>query len=199
MNNRRLPSEGSNKLKFFLNRQLESSCNVFRFLKRRALVTWFALAMACFAHVGYSQGTLAPLYLFTNGDGSITPYQSRQMLEAGQTYDITATPDAGYQFNSWEPVVIFIITQTNYDDTGNPVLPPHSVHGSMVLATNIYGADLEFTLQNVMDITSEGTNPSIIEAFGWQANFVPIPEPADAVITAYGFAVIAMARRRRWL
>jgi hypothetical protein len=86
---------------------------------------WFlmAMAMAIFAQWGYSQGTLAPLYVFTNGDGTITPYQSGQMLEVGQTYDLTATPDFGYEFSSWEPVDVSVITQTNYI-RDEPILPP---------------------------------------------------------------------------
>lgn len=155
---------------------------------------WFVLAMVCFAHMGYSQGTLAPLYVYTNGDGSISPYQSGQMLEVGQTYDLTATPDPGYQFSSWEPVDVFIFTQTNYNN-GEPVLPPTVSIVPSVVPTNIYGADLEFTMQDVIDITSPGENPEIVQAFGWQANFVPVPEPAETAIVGCGLAVIALRRK----
>ena len=154
------------------------------------------LMVAGLASRAHSQGNLAPLYVFTNGDGSITPYQSGQMLEAGQTYDLTATPDAGYQFVSWEPVDVFIITTTNYLN-GEPIFPIVSID-PLVVATNVYGADLEFTMQDVTDITAEGENPNIVQAFGWQANFEPLPEPTDAAIVGSGFTVMAVVRRRTW-
>jgi hypothetical protein len=180
--------------------QLETPCIVSSIFKRSVLMALFALAIVCFAQPGYSQGTLGtltPLYIFTNGDGSITPYQSGQMLGVGLIYDMTATPDAGYQFSSWEPVNIFITTQTNYDAEGDPILPPLQFIDPSVVPTNIYGADLEFTMQDVMEVSPAGSNPNIIEAFGWQANFVPVPEPADVVIVGCGLAVMVAVRCRQ--
>lgn len=181
--------------KTFANSRLKTPGVFFSIGKRAALMLW--LALTCFAPPVYSQGTLAPLYLYTSGDGSITPYQSGQMLEAGQTYEITAIPDAGYQFSSWQPVNIFIITQTNYAG-GNPIIPPVQSIIPSVVPTNIFGADLEFALQSVLDVTADGLNPNIVEASGWQADFVPIPEPAEAVMVGCGFAVMAVIRRRTW-
>lgn len=150
--------------------------------------------MVCFACSGYSQGTLAPLYLYTSGDGSITPYQSGQMLEVGQTYDITAVPDAGYEFSSWQPVDVFIFTTTNYNN-GVPILPPVVSIVPSVEETNIYVSDLEFTMQDVMQVSSEGSDPDIVRAFGWQADFVAVPEPATGAIFGCGLAAMAVVRR----
>ena len=151
--------------------------------------------MVCLAQPGFSQDTLAPLYLFTNGDGTITPYQSGQMLEVGQAYDITATAADGNEFSSWQPVNVFIFTQTNYDPNGEPILPPTVSIVASVVPTNIYGSVLEFTMQDDVTLTSVG-NLNITQAFGWQADFVPVPEPAEATIVGYGFAAMAVARRR---
>ena len=138
----------------------------------------FALAMFCFVQIAYSQGNPAPLYLFTSGNGSITPYQSGQMLEAGQTYEIAATPAEGYQFTSWQPANVFVITQTNFSSEGVPILPPVMSIVPSVPPTNIYGDTLEFTLQDGTLITSPGENPAIFRTLGWQADFVPVLEPA---------------------
>jgi hypothetical protein len=117
------------------------------------------------------------------------------MLEVGQKYDITATPADGYEFSSWQPVNVFISIQTNYF-AGNPVLPPTESIVPDALPTNIYGADLEFTMQDVTMITGEGQNPSISEVLGWQVNFVSVPEPTEAAIVGCGFAALTVARHR---
>jgi hypothetical protein len=167
------------------------------FMKKIPFMLLLVLVGMCLAQRGFSQGTYAPLYLFTNGDGSITPYQSGQMLEVGQTYTITATPAAGYEFSSWQPVNVFIFIQTNYNG-GQPVLPPIESMDESLIPTNIYGADLEFTLQSVTMLSAEGANPVIYQASGWQADFVPVPEPADAAMAGCGFAVMAVVRHRQW-
>lgn len=133
-------------------------------------------------------------FLFTNGDGNITPYQSGQMLQVGQTYNITATPDVGYQFSSWQPVQVFIFTQTNFNGSGNPILPPVQSIVPSIIPTNIYGAELTFTMQDTISVTSAGENPNIVEAFGWQANFLPVPEPANITsIAVHGQALTIAA------
>lgn len=73
-------------------------------MKRIALIILAVMLTASLAGQSYAQGTLAPLYLSTNGDGSITPLQSGQLLEVGQSYNITATPDSGFSFSSWQPL-----------------------------------------------------------------------------------------------
>jgi hypothetical protein len=118
-----------------------------------------------------------PLFLSTNGPGRIFPAYHGEMLRVGRRYTIEAVPDRGYKFASWQPVTVFIITQTNYDSGGEPILPPDQSIISSVVPTNIYRPDLEFRMQGVIWITSNGNNPNIARAFGWQANFVPWYEP----------------------
>ena len=51
-----------------------------------------------------AQGILAPLSLFINGGGTVSPLTNGQPLEIGQTYNIAAIPEAGFTFRSWQPV-----------------------------------------------------------------------------------------------
>jgi hypothetical protein len=44
---------------------------------------------------------LAPLQLFTNGLGTITPYYSNAWLQVGRNYTLTAVPAAGFGFVNW--------------------------------------------------------------------------------------------------
>lgn len=161
------------------------------------LLLLVTLAMVCFARQGHAQGTLAPLYLFTSGAGSITPFQNGDLLQVGQSNNMTASPDSGYTFSSWQLVNVFIITQTNFDGPGNPILPPiTSIVPSLVPQFN-YQPELGFIMQPLMMISPNGQNPNIAETVGWQANFVAVPEPSATVLIACGLTVVAWFRRTR--
>ncbi len=61
-----------------------------------------------------------PLNVTVDGGGTVTPNLSAQLLVVGNTYTVTATPDADQQFdgwtgsiNSWTPTVSFVLT-TNF-------------------------------------------------------------------------------------
>jgi len=168
-------------------------------MKRFKFILLVALATVCFARQSYAQGTLAPLYLFTSGSGSITPLQNGDLLQVGQTYDMTAIPDSGFVFSSWQPVNVFAITQTNFDSGGNPILPPMTSIVPSLVPQFTYQPDLQFVMQPLMAITTNGQNPNISQSVGWQANFVPIPEPSGATILVCGFTVAAWFRRRRMI
>ncbi|HEV2436189.1 MAG TPA: filamentous hemagglutinin N-terminal domain-containing protein [Verrucomicrobiae bacterium] len=148
--------------------------------------------MACFPRQGCAQGTLAPLFLSTNGDGSITPLQNGQLLEVGQNYDMTALAGSGFAFSSWQPVHVFIsissVTNagTTYSTT-NIVFSPLPEYAD--------APSLTFTMQS--PIVVAGGNPNVTENFGWQANFVPVPEPSDASFIACGFAAVMFLRRKQ--
>jgi len=159
------------------------------------LTTLVTLATLCFTHRSCAQGTLTPLYLFTSGSGSITPFQDGQLLEVGQSYDMTAVPDPGYIFSSWQSVNVFVITQTNYDANGNPLPPVTSVVPSAGGPQYTSSPQLEFTMQSPSAVTSAGANPGITRSFGWEANFVPVPEPSDAALIACGIITITLLRR----
>ncbi|HUA39139.1 MAG TPA: hypothetical protein VMA35_12170 [Candidatus Sulfopaludibacter sp.] len=153
------------------------------------LITSAALVILCIAHQGFSQGTLAPLYLSTNGDGTITPLQNGQLLEVGQDYEMTANPASGYVFSSWQPVNVFtsisIITNAGtVFGTTNMVYSP--------LPAYTYTTTLTFTMQPQMVIG--GGDPILTESIGWQANFVAVPEPLDTMLIACGFLTVVVFR-----
>jgi hypothetical protein len=152
-----------------------------------------ALTAACFALQSYAQGvSYAPLYLFTNGDGSISPLQDGQSLEVGQSYEMEAVPDSGFVFSSWQPVNVFAITQTNYDGFGNPILPPITSVVPSTVPQYTYQPVLDFTMQPLMLVTPADSNPNITESFGWQANFVPIPEPSNLTLVVFSLTLIML-------
>jgi hypothetical protein len=138
------------------------------------LVLLAALATVWFPREGYSQGDLAPLYLFITGSGSITRLQDGQLLNSGQSYHMTAIPDEGFKFDSWQPVVVTVVTLTNYSAAGDPILPPLTEETYSVEDTYINTPTLRFTMQPV-NVISQGPDFSITQRHGWQANFVPVP------------------------
>jgi hypothetical protein len=165
-------------------------------MKKFVLLLLVTLAMVCFARQSHAQGTLAPLYLFTSGAGSITPFQNGDLLQVGQSNNMTAIPDSGYTFSSWQLVNVFIIAQTNFDSGGNPILPPITSIDASPVPQFTYQPELGFIMQPLMMIITNGSNPNIAEIVGWQANFVAVPEPSDATLVVFGFTLIALFRRR---
>src|SRR5690349_18981291 len=89
-------------------------------MRKLTLITFLAVVMTCFTRQGFTQSSLAPLYLSTNGSGSITPFQTGQLLEVGQSFQMTAIPDAGFAFDSWQQASFFVFTQFLQDAGGNP-------------------------------------------------------------------------------
>ena len=166
-------------------------------MKKFMLILLVTLATVCFTRESRAQGTLAPLYLFTSGAGSITPFQNGDLLQVGQSNNMTAIPDSGYAFSSWQLVNVFIITQTNFDSGGNPILPPITSVDPSPVPQFTYQPELGFNVQPLMEISGGGQNPNIAEIVGWQANFVAVPEPSDAALVMFGFTLIACFRNRQ--
>src|SRR5215471_11022128 len=88
-------------------------------MKAFRLITLAILIATSRATQAYAQGTTAPLPLFINGGGTVSPLTNGQMLEVGQAYEMTAFPDAGFVFNSWQPVNVFTLTTFVIDQYGN--------------------------------------------------------------------------------
>jgi hypothetical protein len=171
------------------------------FMKQYFLVLLVALVTVWFPLAGYSQGDLAPLCLFITGSGSITPFQNGQQLNAGQSYDMTAIPDAGFTFDSWQQVVVTVATLTNYTASGDPILPPLTSETDSAEDNYVNTSTLTFTMQD-MQVVSAGSNFSITQDQGWQANFLPVPEPSSTSLFAAGLAPVTISiwhrfRRRR--
>jgi len=157
------------------------------FMKKFTLASLFILAMVCFGSQNYAQGTEAPLYLFTVGSGAVTPLQNGQLLEVGQSYDMTAIPDLGSTFGSWQAinVVVNIEHIPGQSTTTNVTIEP--------LAEYIQTPTLTFTMQAPTEVVS-GFG-AIIGNSGWQANFEPVPEPLNIELIVYGLSGFALLRR----
>lgn len=110
-------------------------------MKTFLLITLATLAAASSATRICAQGTNAPLALFINGGGSVSPLTNGELLQVGQSYNMVATPHAGFVFNSWQPVNVFTLTniiidtvnggfQTNVSVTVSP-LPTYTNEPSL--------------------------------------------------------------------
>lgn len=121
----------------------------------------------------HAQTTNAPLSLFINGGGSVSPLTNGESLVVGQSYTMVATPDPGFAFTSWEPVNVFTFTEVVIDAYGNP-LPP--VVGTVVspVPNYTYEPSLSFVMQPVVVIYDVPGVRTVARGAGWQANFEPV-------------------------
>jgi hypothetical protein len=163
-------------------------------MKNFSVFAMVTLAAVFCMRQGYSQSTLAPLYLFTSGTGSITPLQDGQFLTVGESYDITAIPDSGFMFSSWQPVNVFVFNNYFTDISGNLVTNSSTVASPFPSYTET--SSLTFTMQPVQIVVNTGVE-LITENSGWQANFVPVPEPSNAALMASGFTIAVLLQRKR--
>ena len=117
--------------------------------------------------------SFSPLYVFTNGPGRILPFQDGQPLEVGRIYKIIAFPDRDCEFTNWQPVNVFIFTETTLNMNGTTNPPVTSVVASPVPE---YYPDfaLKFTNQPVQVLFDVPGVRTVSRAVGWQANFVAI-------------------------
>ena len=146
-------------------------------VKRCAAIIIVVLATACLAHRGGSQGAeYAPLEVFTNGPGRISPLHAGQMLEVWRTYSMEAIPDPGFKFHSWESVDVFIQTA-------------RVTNGAIGVLTNVQKTvtsrnrfftrpELIFTARPVF-VSVQSDQLTTTSAYGWRANFGPVREPVE--------------------
>jgi hypothetical protein len=159
-------------------------------------IALLALGILCLTLHGYAQvPSTTPLYLFTTGSGQISPFTDGELLTVGQSYEMQAIPDSGFVFSSWQPVDIYTFTEFTFDQSGNP-LPPITSTVLSLGATYTEGPVLDFTMQPLSVILDTPAR-TVTESFGWQANFVPTPEPSPLALMASGlmYAAILSARR----
>jgi hypothetical protein len=100
-----------------------------------------------------------------------------------------AIPDDGFVFSSWQPVNVFSFSQVAYNAID---LSPISTNTSITLS-----AVPDFTEQTVLAFTMQPESvivdtPSLMitESSGWQANFVPVPEPSSITLIICGLTAI---------
>jgi hypothetical protein len=161
-------------------------------MKKLTLIALLTVVTASFPGQCPAQGTFAPLFLFTSGSGSVTPLQNGQLLEVGQSYEMTAIPDSGSVFSSWQPANVFVFTYITFGPEGGPISTNTSVISSLV-PNFIEQADLSFIMQ-APQVVSDTPNLMITENSGWQANFEAIPEPSEAMLIAWCVAAVAFKR-----
>jgi hypothetical protein len=146
-------------------------------MRKFAVFIMVVVAAVCFTHRSSGQATaLAPLQVFTNGPGRISPLHAGQLLEVWGTYSMLATPDPGFAFQSWEWMDVFIKTTRITNSTGG-------------ISTNIEKfvtskqqffttPELSFVVQPVFE-TVQSDVLSTASTYGWQANFGPVREPVE--------------------
>lgn len=146
-------------------------------MKRLLFITIFTLISLSFADQTRAQAAVyEPLLLFTNGAGSITPLQGGQLLAVGQNYELTATPDPGFAFSSWQPVAVYALSTIIIDTLGGS--PETNINVSMDDSPEpnfTYQSELQFTMAPVMVIYDSPGSSMLTETVGWQANFTPLP------------------------
>jgi hypothetical protein len=142
------------------------------FMKRFHLITLVAMIAASGASQTYAQSTEAPLCLFINGGGSVSPLTNGEFLEVGQDYNMVATPAAGFAFDSWQPVNVFTMTNFIYDTNGNST--PEASFDIAPIPTFTNQLSLDFIMQPVAVLIDIPGDITVTESRGWQANFDPI-------------------------
>jgi Divergent InlB B-repeat domain len=156
-------------------------------MKKFMFITLVTVAVVCFPHRSYAQGSLAPLFLSIDGGGSITPFQNGQLLEVGRNYTMTAIPDSGFVFSSWQPANVFV-SSSGVTNNGTVYTTTNTVIAPIPSYTET--PSLTFTMQPQVEILN-----NLYENSGWMANFVPVPEPPGTTLVACGLTAALMLRR----
>lgn len=168
-------------------------------MKMFTLIALAVIGVLCLPQNGGAQGTLTPLDLLIDGNGSITPFQNGQLLEVGQVYEMTAVPEPGSVFSSWQPVNVFTYTAFELEYVnGNVITNTISNVYDIPAPTNITQPVLDFTMQAETNLVDNPGSATLTESSGWQANFEAVPEPSIMAMMACGLAVIVFLRRRRF-
>jgi hypothetical protein len=141
-------------------------------MKKFQLIALLSLITAIDLPSGYAQGTLAPLPLYINGGGTVSPYTNGELLEVGATYNIKARAAPGFAFSGWQPVNVFTFTTFTIDLQGNTNMVVSVVPSLLPTYTN--QPSLDFVMQPVVVIFDSPGVRTITRSSGWQANFDPI-------------------------
>ena len=141
-------------------------------MKRLILITLATLIAASSATRTCAQETNSPLALFINGGGSVSPLTNGELLQVGQSYNMVATPHAGFVFNSWQPVEVYTLTSIIIDTINGGF---HTNVSDIVspLPTFTNEPSLSFIMQPV-DVLYNANGNTLTLSRGWQANFGPV-------------------------
>ena len=153
------------------------TCSALALMNRLASLIIVVLAAACLACRSSGQVTnYAPLEVFTNGPGRISPLHAGQLLEVWQTYSMEAIPDAGFAFYNWEWVDVFIETTRITNGSGGVVT---NVQKTVTSKNRFFNRpELIFIARPVLvEVLSDQLTTT--SAYGWRANFGPVREPVE--------------------
>jgi len=117
------------------------------------------------------QSLWTPLLLYTNGSGTISPYQNGQMLQVGHQYVLTACPDSGCQFRKWQMVNVSTEVKTVDYPSGLTVITTNTT----VIETGRNYSDprlnLVAELPTVQVFNAHPGTLKVTQVRGWRANF----------------------------
>ncbi|HXC34426.1 MAG TPA: hypothetical protein VNV43_01040 [Candidatus Acidoferrales bacterium] len=137
--------------------------------------TFFILAALLFsAQWLFAQETQSPLPLYISGSGKIVPFQDGQMLDDGRDFVMTAVPNKGYVFASWQQVNIFTFDEYFLNSNGQ-LIEQTSAVPSFSPPEPEKNRVLHFTMQPEQYLFDDPNVRIITQSVGWQANFVPAP------------------------
>jgi len=141
-------------------------------MKRIILILAVMLAAQKLPAQWRTEASPAPLILYTNGLGRISPFSSGQLLEVGYRYTLSASPKGNYAFANWKRVTVYRAVSTTHFPSGPWLITTNTTvfpHGEP-----IYEARLDFTMPaaSMMVETNDSSIISTTKIEGWQANFV---------------------------
>jgi len=171
-------------------------CSLNAPMRKLGSIIIVALGTLCLTLPGNAQTpSTTPLYLFTTGSGQISPFQDGQLLTVGQTYELQAISDPGFQFSDWRPVIVFSFTQYTLGPDGNT----NTIIGETPSPGSVYSSQpvLDFTMQPLTVLYNVPGVRTVTQSIGWQADFLPTPEPSPLALMAGGLMLEAIWRARR--
>jgi hypothetical protein len=140
-------------------------------MKKALVILVVMLAARWLAAQGTIADSCAPVFLYTNGAGSFSPYRCGQMVQTGQVYSISAIPNHGFRFHFWRQVKVTVAVKTVIYPSGAIVSGTNTVVTPTL--TRSKEATMKFHVEApTVQVTEDnpGTTTTT-RSLGWEANF----------------------------